>query len=137
MNARLMNTAPESLHRQADTYSALCRLLLETSGQYMDLHFGAMKSSLSIARDHLAVGGATEPARAIEGYSASVTRSMEEAKAFVTQASSLSSASQRQLGELLEESWSHSKALFQHATEEQMSLMRNVTSAMTKGLQTA
>lgn len=131
MNARLMNTAPESLHRQTESWSALCTFFIETRSQYLDLNFRTLKSSLSLAREHLKFENAAEPAHIFEEYSSLMKASLGEAGEFITQVGTLSSASQRQLQALLEENWVQNKAVVQNITEKQLELIGKLFVSMT------
>ena len=133
MNARLNHTMPESLHHQVDTCSAICNLMLETSRQYFDLHLDNLKNSLQTAREHLVDNHKGDGAQLVQAYSALFTASFSQFGSLVRQAGSISSASQREFGDLLEQSWEHQKVSFHQATEMQLSLMRTVGSALVTG----
>ena len=137
MNARLINTTPESLHLQTESWSALCKFFLETPNQYLDLNFRTLKSSISLAREHLKFENTTEATQIIEGYSSLIKASLSQTEEFMTQVSTLSSASQRQLQAMLDENWVHNKALAQHIAEEQLELIGKLFVSMTKKAKTA
>lgn len=120
MNARLMNTTPESLHRQAENCSALCRLFLESSAQYLDLNFRVAKSSISAAREELSFETTPEPAQVAESYAALMKHAINETKVFLEQVNTLSLTSQRRLAVLLEDHWVQGNALVQQVSQEQM-----------------
>ena len=123
MNARLMNTAPESLHRQTENWSALCTFFLETRSQYLDLNFRTLKSSLLLVREHLSYDSATDAAQIFDAHASLMKASLGEAGEFIAQVGTLSSVSQRQLQALLEESWVQNKVLVQNITERQLELI--------------
>lgn len=133
MNARLMNTTPESLQRQADTCSAACRLLLDSSGRYFDIQFGAMRNSLNRLRDHLDDAGLQVSDAAFRQYSATINASLADAGDFMRQSGGLLAEMQRGLGALLEQGWQHQKVMLQQATEAQLALARSVGQAMVRG----
>ncbi len=133
MNARLNHTLPESLHQQVDTCSAICSLMLETSRQYFDLHLDNLKTSLQTARAHLVDNHQADAAQLVQAYSALMTASLAQMGAMLRQSGALSSSSQRELGDLLEQSWEHQKTWFHQATETQLGLMRTVGSALVSG----
>ncbi len=133
MNARLNHTTPESLQQQVDTCNAICRLMLETSRQYLDLHLDSMKTSLQSVRQHLVMNPQQDGAQMVQAYSALMTSTLAQMAGLVKQTGSLSSSSQRELGDLLEQSWEHQKNWFHQATEIQLGLLRSVGSALASG----
>lgn len=137
MNARLMNATPESLHRHAESSTALCRLFLETSGQYLDLNFRVAKSSISAAREQLAFDTPTEPVRVAESYASLIKHSINETKAFLEQVNALSLASQRELAVLLEDHWVQGNAALQQMTAEQVGAMTSLVCNLQKAAKAA
>lgn len=133
MNARLMKTAPESLQRQAETYSATCLLLLETSSRYFDLHVAGLRTSLERLRESASAAAQLEGSAAFRHYSAAVSQSLADTGQYVRQSGALAAETQRQFGSLIEEGWQHSKRLFQQATEEQLAISRSIATAIAQG----
>lgn len=133
MNARLMKTAPESLQRQAETYSATCLLLLETSSRYFDLHVASLRTSLERLRESVAVAAQLEGSAAFQHYSAAVTQSLADTGQYVRQSGALAAETQRQFGSLIEAGWQQSKHLFQQAAEEQLAISRGIAAAIAEG----
>ena len=133
MNARLMKTAPESLQRQAETYSATCLLMLETSSRYFDLHFASLRSSLECLREGVAAASQLEGSAAFRHYSTAVTRSLADAGQYIRQSGGLAAETQRQFGSLIEAGWQQSKHLFQLAAEEQLAISRGIAATIAQG----
>jgi hypothetical protein len=134
MNARLINSDPETLHRQADTCSAVAFLMLETSGKYFDLQMGAVKSSLDSFRGRLEL--LAPPAsgeKFVAGYTEMLAESLNESGSLLRQGMELSADSQRRLSQLMEQGWLQMKDVTQKTIDEQLALANKIGKSITAG----
>jgi hypothetical protein len=132
MNARLINSDPEILQGHTEACSAVAFLFLETSGKYFDLQMGAVKSSLDSFRGHYdLLEPSAEGKDFLAGYSSLFAKSLDAGGQLLCQSVALSAGSQRQFGQLIDQSWSQFKALSQQAAQAQLDLLANLYQPVT------
>jgi len=133
MNARLNYPDPDELHRQTETCSAIAFLFLETSSQYFDLQIGAARSSLDSFRSHCDL---LEPSangtNILAGYKRLFAQSLDAGSQLLRESVTLSSGSQQQFGQLMDEGWAQWTASSQKTINAQLRLLSRLCQPLAK-----